>query len=63
MYSLEFPSLQTVNQTLSICNVPECDMEYYLPESTMNISFPALKSADVFYIKGQASRFVFPFPL
>ncbi|KAL2836984.1 hypothetical protein BJY01DRAFT_221376 [Aspergillus pseudoustus] len=58
--SLEFPSLQTVNETISICNVRECDMEYYLSESTMDISFPALKSADVFYIKGQASRIFAP---
>ncbi|KAL2816548.1 hypothetical protein BJX63DRAFT_387636 [Aspergillus granulosus] len=57
---LKFPSLQAVNQTISICNVPNCDLEYTVPDSTMDISFPALKSADMFYIKGQASGIFAP---
>ncbi|KAL3456389.1 hypothetical protein BJX64DRAFT_41564 [Aspergillus heterothallicus] len=59
--SLEFPSLQTVNETLSICNVADCgDLEYAHLENMMDLSFPVLESANVFYIKGSASRIFAP---
>ncbi|KAL3440925.1 hypothetical protein BJX65DRAFT_289580 [Aspergillus insuetus] len=58
--SLEFPSLRSVNKTISICNVPDCDLEYNVAQTVMDISFPVLESAGVFYIEGTASRIFAP---
>ncbi|KAJ0417239.1 hypothetical protein BJY00DRAFT_208811 [Aspergillus carlsbadensis] len=57
---LDFPSLRSVNKTISICNVPDCDIDYRVAETTMDLSFPALESAGVFDIKGTVSRIFAP---
>jgi hypothetical protein len=55
-YRLEFPSLRSVNKTVSICNVLDCDMDYHVARTTMDISLPVLESAGDLHVKGTASR-------